>query len=152
MSIVNFQLSTAKKRAPGIPGTVKNLFAKELADLLLEGVQRLKIAVGMYLQGTGEIKAQHADEAFCVDLLHVIADEHREGLNGCQGNKFFHILKGMKGNLKFLHRVCPPLYKLKSFVYNEGNNAYAYALCKNYSRLKCDFQLAFLEDIHNLDI
>ena len=101
---IGFSEQFQRKTAPGVPGTEKDLFAKELADLLLEGAQCLNIAIGMYMQGAGIVKADHAHEALCVYLLHVVSHKNGEGLDSCQRDELLHILKGTKGNIKFLHR------------------------------------------------
>ncbi len=89
--------------ASGIPETVKGLFTKKFSHQLLERTQCLMVAVSLNLQGTGIVKAHHADEALAVDLLDIVANQYGKGLNCCAGDKFLYVLKGMNGNIKFLH-------------------------------------------------
>ena len=94
-----------QKTAPGIPKTVlqePNL-NKEAAGLLAESQAILAGAFTQHGKRPGVVQAHHADEAFGVDLLKVVAHQDLEGLHRGHGDKFLHFLKRANGDPKFLH-------------------------------------------------
>lgn len=98
-----------KKTAPGVPGTMlkePKLYQK-VADLLAEVLETVLITVAQDFQRVGKVQAYHANEAFGVDNLPVVAHKNLEGLHCGRGNKFPNFPKGANIDVKFLHKLPP---------------------------------------------
>ena len=98
-----------KKTAPGIPGTMleEPYLCQEPACLMPEILETVAVAVTKDLQRAGIIQTDHANEAFGVDQLHIVAYHDLKGLNGSNADKFLYFLKRVDRDVKFLHKLPP---------------------------------------------
>ena len=98
-----------KKTAPGIPGTMlkEPYLCQKPAGLMPEILEAVAIAVTQDPQRTGVIQTDHANEAFGIDQLHIVANHYLKGLNGGHAHELLYFLKGVDGNIKFLHKLPP---------------------------------------------
>ncbi len=99
-----------------------------------------------------KIKACHADKAFGVNDLMVVAYKNLKGLNGCQGDEIPNLRKGVNGNVKFLHNFALLLlYKDGKSVYNKKNTKACSVKFPLLYRINLALSIDSLDDYNKID-
>ena len=110
--ILRYPVIAEDKTAPSIPGTVdETLLRKKLRRVLAKAAELLVAALDADLQRPPVIQTEHADKAFSVDLLLLVAHHYLKGLHHCQRHKVLHLTEGTDANIELTHQNPPILYK-----------------------------------------
>ena len=105
---------------PGKTGQNRQL-NKKLRCRLLKAEKFFVCAIHADMQRLFVVQTEHADKAFCVDLLLFITHKHLKRLGYSKRYKFFHVPERLNCDVELMHPWSPVLYKIKVVGYNGEN-------------------------------